>query len=411
MRGVAAERGRLNLPSTRTKFENQRAVVEGDTVELRPQGPRPGPRGANLTSAVIPEVRGENLGVCQRVEINSGRLLGPRHCGEWLQSGICKATTPGGWGESYQGTKRCGKKGSLRGRITGSTCQKGSVSSNRKRGATLPVILFPRPQKARQVVANTKFKATQSGVHYPTKVQNGASGGSFSTPSREHMGRVRGLEGRVSAHPHCERSQTIPSVQVQREGVCVYRTSFRPCDSATGVYESLKSRSIISATGRNPVVGLLRQLVDSLSLKRAVHSRREFYHRYTLTRLGWLINWEKSSLSPTQKITFLGASLDLITQEAFPTMEHLTSLEQEISSLLLQSAAAAATWMKVLGMQASLIDLVDRCRLRMRPLQLQLLQHFTPSEDSLDVLVPVPAHIRSHLAWWLDRSNTMRGVP
>lgn len=76
------ERGRLDLPSARTKFENQRAVVDGDAVELRPRGPRPGPRGVHLTSVGIPEGEGIQGFVKEWKSIQADSWV--LYTGEWL---------------------------------------------------------------------------------------------------------------------------------------------------------------------------------------------------------------------------------------------------------------------------------------------------------------------------------------
>ena len=94
--------------------------------------------------------------------------------------------------------------------------------------------------------------------------------------------------------------------------------------------------------------------------------------------LGFIINTEKSHLIPSQVPTFLGASLDLRRGLARPSEERLLNLRQCVSLFLPAVVAPALAWLRLLGLMASMVDLVDFCRLRMRPIQLHLLSLYRP---------------------------------
>ena len=125
--------------------------------------------------------------------------------------------------------------------------------------------------------------------------------------------------------------------------------------------------------------------------------------------LGWIINWEKSSTTPTQSPIYLGAEILLDQGLVRPTGPRCQTLEEEVSLLLAAQAAQAATWLRVLGLMASMVDLVPWCRLRMRPIQIHLLAFFRPSLRDLTVQVPVTPHIRPHLRWWLEGDCLTKG--
>ena len=65
--------------------------------------------------------------------------------------------------------------------------------------------------------------------------------------------------------------------------------------------------------------------------------------------------------------------------------------------------APARVWIQFLGYLASLVDVLPDCWLHMRPLQLHLLRHYSPSRDLLTRLVPIPPPIRLHLVRWSRR--------
>ena len=71
--------------------------------------------------------------------------------------------------------------------------------------------------------------------------------------------------------------------------------------------------------------------------------------------------------------------------------------------------APARAWLKLLGLMASLVDVVDYCRLHMRPIQLHLLAVYRPNRDSIELLVPTTDWLRPHLLWWRDPANLMGG--
>ncbi len=127
-------------------------------------------------------------------------------------------------------------------------------------------------------------------------------------------------------------------------------------------------------------------------------------------KLGFIINQDKSSLVPTQKPVFLGASLNMTTGRASPSLERCRVLEDCIQLFLSATTLPARAWLRLLGFMASLVDLVPWCRMHMRPLQLHLLYHYRPRRDPISTLVPMDSNIRSHLKWWLSHRNLLCGT-
>ena len=136
-------------------------------------------------------------------------------------------------------------------------------------------------------------------------------------------------------------------------------------------------------------------------------------HRdFTLTvvqSLGFIVNWEKSELTPTQRPTFLGAVIDLPAQRACPTPERIGTVMAAARALRHRQSAPARTWLRFLGYLASLVDVLPDCRLRMRPLQIHVLQAYRPHVDGLSKQIPVPEWVRPLLAQWMRRPFLAQG--
>ena len=142
------------------------------------------------------------------------------------------------------------------------------------------------------------------------------------------------------------------------------------------------------------LVGHLRQLglrlfyyLDVWLLVAESRDLLESHLRTTLlwTRdLGFLVNWEKSSLTPQRLPFYLGAHFDFPRLLARPSEHRVLALQEVIQDLTKGPLAPALFWQKFFGHLAGFVDLVPNCRLLMRPLQLHLLRYFTPLVDSQD---------------------------
>ena len=130
-----------------------------------------------------------------------------------------------------------------------------------------------------------------------------------------------------------------------------------------------------------------------------------------LEQAGWVINWEKSRPTPSQSLLYLGARLDLAQGRAFPSAERIAALRDAVAGLMQAPQSPARVWLRVLGLLASLVDVVPLCRLHMRPLQFHLLSYFRPASRDLETLVPMAEHVRPHLEWWTVDEHLLEGVP
>ncbi|XP_041477327.1 uncharacterized protein LOC121425366 [Lytechinus variegatus] len=128
-------------------------------------------------------------------------------------------------------------------------------------------------------------------------------------------------------------------------------------------------------------------------------------------KLGFIVNWEKSDLLPSRSPTYLGAVLDLPNQIARPSPDRVQAIVSLARALRASSSVKARTWLRLLGYMASLVDILQDCRLLMRPFQRYLLRYFKPNADSLLLRIPLSREIRLNLAAWTHTSFVAKGKP
>lgn len=149
-------------------------------------------------------------------------------------------------------------------------------------------------------------------------------------------------------------------------------------------------------------------LVKALTRDRAEQSTKNLVR--LLERLGWLINVDKSELSPSQVFEFLGYRFNLATGMVFPTEKRFQKILNLILSLLEDPNASPRVLMRVLGLLESTARLVPLGRLHMRPIQ-RALAELRSGHAPLDTVFPLAVPTLVHLKWWTNRSHVMAGVP
>ena len=125
--------------------------------------------------------------------------------------------------------------------------------------------------------------------------------------------------------------------------------------------------------------------------------------------LGWIINQEKSELTPTQVFSFVGYEYHLDSALVKPTQERWLKLQDLILRLKSKHVLTARCLMSLIGLLASTEKMVPEGRLHMRPFQFHLKEHWRYPQ-SLDNLLPWTDVISPHLDWWQNPANVMKGA-
>lgn len=125
--------------------------------------------------------------------------------------------------------------------------------------------------------------------------------------------------------------------------------------------------------------------------------------------LGFLVNREKSHLTPTQRPVFLGAVLDTQLLLAYPAPHRVTAIIQLCSKVLKTPSSSAVTWQRLLGHLASILDLVPFALMFMRLLQLHLASFFCQGRDLPSCQIPLSPSVIPHLLRWTSEKFLTQG--
>ena len=124
--------------------------------------------------------------------------------------------------------------------------------------------------------------------------------------------------------------------------------------------------------------------------------------------LGIFVNWEKSQVIPTQQMVYLGVILGSTAFRASPALKRVEKLLSIGNVFLSCVSQPVSSWLELLGVLSSMIQLVPGGRLRMRSLQLALWSQWDQVDQSQ--LVEWSPVIHQDLSWWLDRDRLVLGI-
>ena len=133
--------------------------------------------------------------------------------------------------------------------------------------------------------------------------------------------------------------------------------------------------------------------------------------RQTAESMGFVLNLEKSELSPSQSFDYLGMSIDSRTMTVKPGAKRLRHLADLLSLLRPQSRASARQLAALLGVMECLSALVPLGRLHKRPLQRALASRWSHTQGSWDDLIPLGQWFLEATSHWLDLTWLLEGVP
>ena len=210
----------------------------------------------------------------------------------------------------------------------------------------------------------------------------------------------------IPIHP---RSQKYLRFQT-KEGVFQFKAL--PFGIATAPLEFTRVVKEVKIMAMNENLRIHQYLDDWLlrsnSKQQCIRDSENLIH--LIQELGWLINFKKSQLTPTQNLDFLGYHFDLEKGLVFPTRKKLDLLAQQIVSIRKSFVTTPRKLMSFIGTLASLEKTIPMSRIQIRPFQWYLKNHWK-FPQSLDLKIPVKISLLKHLRWWEDQLNLMKGAP
>ncbi len=161
-------------------------------------------------------------------------------------------------------------------------------------------------------------------------------------------------------------------------------------------------------------VRILNYLDDWLILAQSreqLGDHRDLVLRH-LSQLGLRVNWEKSKLSPVQRISFLGVELDSVSMTARLTEERAQAVLNCLSSFRGRNVVPLKQFQRLLGHMASAAAVTPLGLLHMRPLQHWLHSRVPRWAWRRGTLrVGISQQCRRSLSPWTDLAFLRAGVP
>ncbi|KAG8537238.1 hypothetical protein GDO81_024849 [Engystomops pustulosus] len=130
----------------------------------------------------------------------------------------------------------------------------------------------------------------------------------------------------------------------------------------------------------------------------------------TLKRLGWIVNYQKSELSPATVRKFLGVNLNSVYQMSFLPQDKGDHIKDLITRFRRKSVISIREAMKILGSLTACISSVAWCQAHSRILQGWILRSWNRKQEDLDRKIPIPPAVKEDLLWWLEDGNLRKGI-
>ena len=167
-----------------------------------------------------------------------------------------------------------------------------------------------------------------------------------------------------------------------------------------------------------PVVAMLRQrgvrliiylddmLIMAESTSLALHHAASALN--LLESLGFVVNYHKSQLIPSQQIEFLGFLVDSVTLSLQLPGEKLRKIRKRCQQLLNVGETSIRELSKFLGLLTSSIQAVFPAPLHYRHLQ-RLKNLSLNTLQSYDAIIPLDSLAKEELVWWRDHLQAWNG--
>ena len=128
-----------------------------------------------------------------------------------------------------------------------------------------------------------------------------------------------------------------------------------------------------------------------------------------LHSLGFIVNDEKSSLTPSQQIIHLGFVIDTVTYSVSLPDQKVDKIKEECYNLLKANKVTIRQFSKLIGLLVSSFLAVRYAQLHTRYLEIYKTQHLNKVK-SYDHTIYLSKKIHSELTWWHDNIHDYNGT-
>ena len=288
--------------------------------------------------------------------------------------------------------------------------QKSDNSSSKGHFPRILQSLVSCPQTRKEMATSNRSECGKSIFAY-SNFQDGNCQKYSRFASTGRVGNLTRPYRCVLPHTNTPTVSEISSLQCRRQILPVHCLALRNRYGSTRIHHGSKGGETDGSCRRQGI--RIDQYIDDWVMRAKTKQQcQENTHRliHLVQSLGWIINFEKSDLIPTQEIEFLGYKFDLRVGLVFPTQSKIDRLLEKTVSMLESPQTSPRKLMSLIGSMASMEKTIPLGRLHMRPLQWYLKTHWRYPQ-SLDIPVPVSQVLKQHLQWWTNLSNLKRGSP
>ena len=238
-------------------------------------------------------------------------------------------------------------------------------------------------------------------------LQDGDTSIRSSLGSSGGLDGVSGLEGCVLAGANALGFTQVPQVHGGGEGIPVQGILLRPFHGSAGFYQGHGSCVSDSTQDGGTTSSLPGRLVASGILTRASSPCSEdIVPTLQAPRDCCQLGEVSGDSDSTDGIS--GSHPGLTAFRASPALKRVEKLLSIGDVFLSCISQPVSSWLELLGVLSSMIQLVPGGRLRMRSLQLTLRRQWDQIDQSQ--LVEWSPVIQDNLSWWLDRDRLVLGV-
>ena len=218
------------------------------------------------------------------------------------------------------------------------------------------------------------------------KVQDGDPASHTQGPHQGQMGHIHRSSRTPIFMSRSRIKQEVPALHSQGDGLPFRALPFGLTTAPkefTRVTATLAS--IVHRKGINLHLYLDNWLLRANSFQKCLTQTKDVLAE--MTQLGFIVNPDKSELIPTQQFSFLGEDFDLALGIVRPTHEKVDKILTLCRILRKHPCQEARFLLKVLRVLNAVADVIPLGRVRMRPLQLNLLIQWSMSTQPLSYKV------------------------
>ncbi|CAC5404240.1 unnamed protein product [Mytilus coruscus] len=215
------------------------------------------------------------------------------------------------------------------------------------------------------------------------------------------------LKGDIFSFVHQLKTKKISEVQMGRNPVRIHSPTLRVSRGSKAVHQNNETSSrYIAWMGVRMIIYL-----DDILLMAENPPKMQIHRNSTLfllQKLGFLIDWKKSSLNPTQKIEFLGFQINLVGVMFYLPTEKVSQIKTKCTEMLSAEIVTVRQLAMLTGKLSSSMQALFPSNLQSRFLQMdQIKGHLKGKSYEQEIILSQTA--RDELIWWVTKIEEFNG--